>query len=451
MRPTRPHPFGAAALAAIVLTTLAGAVPVLARDQSVGGTPDVTITLGSVGLSDRDVRIDSGSIVRFVNQDDDRHRVRARSGPAEFDSGNLESGEWFQVRLTAAGTYAYADERDREDGAYQGRIVVGTLAPGGDGSTGGGGAPGGGGGNVGASGGGSTNGGGGATTSSATVTIGDDFFDPGSIRVSIGGTVTFQNTGEDEHSATSTAFDTGVLAGGASATQAFPTAGTFDFLCMFHSDMRGTIEVVGTAPAEPAPAAPSATQVPSVSPTTSATPAAPATDATAPDAVTGPVEVDIVDFAFEAADVVVGAGGTVVWRNSGVAPHTATADDGSWDSGMLATGDTFGQTFETPGRFAYLCAIHPDMTGTVEVIAEAGAPVAAPSAAVAALASSPPGPAAGGETTGSSVQGVEAGSPGTAPASDVSGLAGIVLTVSLVSVAAALFSRAIRGTVRQPE
>lgn len=444
MRPTRSRPFPAAVVVAVVAAALAGAVPVLAHDESVGGTPDVTVTLGSAGVSDREVRIGSGSVVRFLNRDDDRHRVRARSGPAEFDSGNLESGEWFQVRLTAAGTYAYADERDRDDRAYQGRIVVAAPAGGAGGETGGGGS-----GATSGAAGGATGGGGAPPTSNVTVTIGDDFFDPGSVRVSVGGSVAFQNRGEDEHSATSTAFDTGVLAGGAAATETFPTAGTFDFLCIFHSDMRGTVEVVGTAPA--APAAPSPTPVPSASATPSATPAPAATEGPAPDAVTGPVEVDIVDFAFEAADVVVGAGGTVVWRNSGVAPHTATADDGSWDSGMLATGDTFEQTFETLGHFTYLCAIHPDMTGTIEVIAEAAAPVSTPSAAAAAVASSPPSPAAALDLSDASVEAVDRSDAAGAPASDVSGLAGIVLTVTFVSVAAALFSRAIRGTVRQPE
>jgi hypothetical protein len=41
--------------------------------------------------------------------------------------------------------------------------------------------------------------------------------------------------------------------------------------------------------------------------------------------------------------------------------------------------------------------------------------------------------------------------PAAAPAVDVSSLAGIVLTVTLVSGAAALFSRAVRGTVNNPK
>ena len=101
--------------------SVVGVAPVLAHD-SASGTPDVTITIGS-GLSDRDVRVSVGDIVRFVNRDDDRHRMRSRSGQ-EFDTGNLEPGDSYQVRLSVAGTYAYLDERNDDAAAYHGRIVV---------------------------------------------------------------------------------------------------------------------------------------------------------------------------------------------------------------------------------------------------------------------------------------------------------------------------------------
>jgi plastocyanin len=46
-----------------------------------------------------------------------------------------------------------------------------------------------------------------------------------------------------------------------------------------------------------------------------------------------------------------------------------TADDGSFDSGSLATDATFSQTFDAAGTFAYHCTIHPSMTGTITVAA----------------------------------------------------------------------------------
>ena len=280
------------------------------------------------------------------------------------------------------------------------------------------------------------------------MTIGDDFYDPTSVRIAVGGTVEFRNTGGDEHSATSSAFDTGVLGGGASARKTFPSAGTFAFLCIFHSDMRGTIEVVaptggggGTEPV--APSRPTPTPTPSPVP-------APAADPT-PQLVDAPseVSVDAADFAFRPATIEVAAGGRVTWTNRGVAPHSVTAKDGAFDSGMLESGATFAQSFATPGSYAYLCAFHPEMTATVQVVAAtsgsgvgaANDPAAAPAVVAAPTdAASPPPEAPATQVTADAK-----------PATDVSSLAGIVLTVTLVSGAAALFSRVVRGTVRNPD
>jgi plastocyanin len=77
--------------------------------------------------------------------------------------------------------------------------------------------------------------------------------------------------------------------------------------------------------------------------------------------------VSIVDFAFQPPSIEVATGGTVTWTNTGQAPHTVTADDGSFDSGTLSPGATFSQTFATAGTFTYHCNIHPQMTATVIV------------------------------------------------------------------------------------
>ena len=77
--------------------------------------------------------------------------------------------------------------------------------------------------------------------------------------------------------------------------------------------------------------------------------------------------VSIVDFAFQPASVELATGGTVTWTNTGQAPHTVTADDGSFDSGTLSPGATFSQTFGTAGTFTYACAFHPSMMATITV------------------------------------------------------------------------------------
>ena len=93
--------------------------------------------------------------------------------------------------------------------------------------------------------------------------------------------------------------------------------------------------------------------------------------------------VTIVNFAFQPATLEVPVGTTVTWTNQGSAPHTVTADDGSFDSGTLQPGGTFSMTFDTPGTFIYHCEIHPNMMGTIVVTAAAAAatPVVATSTA----------------------------------------------------------------------
>mgnify|MGYP003349570814 CR=1 FL=1 len=47
--------------------------------------------------------------------------------------------------------------------------------------------------------------------------------------------------------------------------------------------------------------------------------------------------------------------------------HTASAEDGSFDSKALAKGDTFVATFTKAGVYKYRCDIHDSMTGTITV------------------------------------------------------------------------------------
>jgi plastocyanin len=92
--------------------------------------------------------------------------------------------------------------------------------------------------------------------------------------------------------------------------------------------------------------------------------------------------VAIVDFAFDPPLFGVPAGATVTWTNTGVRPHTVTAESGAFDSAQLEPGASFSTTLTTEGSYAYFCRIHPEMTGTIVVTAggEAGAfgPGAAP-------------------------------------------------------------------------
>jgi plastocyanin len=100
-----------------------------------------------------------------------------------------------------------------------------------------------------------------------------------------------------------------------------------------------------------------------------AEPADPSADQT-DDVAAEDTEVAIVDeggFAYEPADTTVAAGTSVTWTHEGEAPHTVTAEDGSFGSDTLEGGDRFEHTFEEPGSFAYVCDFHPSMQGTITV------------------------------------------------------------------------------------
>ena len=90
------------------------------------------------------------------------------------------------------------------------------------------------------------------------------------------------------------------------------------------------------------------------------------------------VSVSIQDFFFDPADAAVEPGTSIVWVNQGQEPHTVTADDGSFDSGMLNPGDTFMVTFLGSGTLTYHCEIHPSMVGSVTVGAADGGGEATP-------------------------------------------------------------------------
>lgn len=79
-------------------------------------------------------------------------------------------------------------------------------------------------------------------------------------------------------------------------------------------------------------------------------------------------EVAIEDFAFTPATITVKKGTTVTWTNKDSVSHTVTGDsDGGPDSELFGNGESYSFTFNAVGTFAYHCAPHPQMTGTVIV------------------------------------------------------------------------------------
>ena len=80
------------------------------------------------------------------------------------------------------------------------------------------------------------------------------------------------------------------------------------------------------------------------------------------------VEVQILNYAYSPMELEVKVGTTVTWTNMDYVPHTVTADNGAFDSGMMANGAQFSFTFNEPGTYTYICTYHPNMTGTVVVV-----------------------------------------------------------------------------------
>jgi plastocyanin len=152
----------------------------------------------------------------------------------------------------------------------------------------------------------------------------------------------------------------------------------------------GTVAVAPSTQAAPAAA---------VSAHAASTPAAVASAADQPAAHAAAAgSVTIRDFSFGPKAITVHVGDTVTWANAGPTDHTATADDGSFDTGDLKAGQSGSHTFASAGTFAYHCTLHPFMRGTVQVVAAASAPATSGGSTTGTATPAPSGtaqPAAG--------------------------------------------------------
>jgi plastocyanin len=101
-----------------------------------------------------------------------------------------------------------------------------------------------------------------------TVEIVDFAFEPGTIEVPLGTTVTWVNQGQAPHTATSDdlAFDSGLIDPGGTFSIIFDVPGTFAYHCDLHPDMVATIVVVEGQPVEEPTAPPVDEPIPTVPP-----------------------------------------------------------------------------------------------------------------------------------------------------------------------------------------
>jgi plastocyanin len=79
------------------------------------------------------------------------------------------------------------------------------------------------------------------------------------------------------------------------------------------------------------------------------------------------IEVGLYDNHFEPNVLRIAAGTTVQWTNHGQHRHTISADNGKWESGEVAPGNSYTYTFAWPGTYPYHCNVHADMRGRIVV------------------------------------------------------------------------------------
>ena len=82
--------------------------------------------------------------------------------------------------------------------------------------------------------------------------------------------------------------------------------------------------------------------------------------------------VDIKSMDYKPGNLQVPVGASITFVNHDSVPHSATAKDGSWDTGLLSKNESKKLTFDKPGEYSYYCTVHPGMKARVDVSAAPG-------------------------------------------------------------------------------
>src|SRR5205823_7241788 len=163
--------------------------------------------------------------------------------------------------------------------------------------------------------------------------------------------ITWTNTGARPHTVTDRGgtFDTNPILPGRGGTVSFTVPGTYHYFCRINPTKMNGIVVVKPG-AQPA-----------------ATNRVEAIDPALPQET----------LRFDPNNLTVQAGTTLLFANVGGKPHTLTADDGTFDTGVVPPGGEGGRfagsnatiTLNTPGAHAFRCQIHPQaMQGVLTVV-----------------------------------------------------------------------------------
>jgi len=78
-------------------------------------------------------------------------------------------------------------------------------------------------------------------------------------------------------------------------------------------------------------------------------------------------QIVITSFKFEPETLEIKTGDTITWINKDIAPHTATASDKSWDTGIIKFNQSKSITFDKQPTTSYFCLYHPMMKAKLNI------------------------------------------------------------------------------------
>lgn len=79
------------------------------------------------------------------------------------------------------------------------------------------------------------------------------------------------------------------------------------------------------------------------------------------------INLTIDNMKFVPATIKAKVGQVLIWKNKDLFPHTVTANDGSFDSGVINPGGTWKYKVKKAGLMDYKCTLHPPMVGSINV------------------------------------------------------------------------------------
>ena len=167
------------------------------------------IILSGLTFSPDTMTVPIGTTVSWLNIESVTHTVTSDAGDSiVFNSGNMFKGNEFNFTFTKAGTFPY---HCNYHSGMTGKIIVPS----------------------------------GTNPNLFQVNITGFAFDPLFLTIPVGASVTWKNNDAATHTVTSSTsiFDSGDLTQGKSYTQKFTIAGTYPYICIYHSNMKATIVV----------------------------------------------------------------------------------------------------------------------------------------------------------------------------------------------------------------